>query len=49
MQINIEVTQAELDEMDLDQSQLIIHVLETLDGDSTGLVGYDVNVNVTYK
>lgn len=55
MQINVEVTQAELSEMDLSAKQLEAAVLENLDrgvdipddGGRVYLAGFNVNVSVT--
>ena len=44
MKIQVEVTSKELKDMGFDESSLVEHIIDTLDGDSIELVGYNVNV-----
>ncbi len=44
MIITIDVTREELNEMQFDEWQLVDHVIDTLDGDSKELCGYQVNL-----
>ena len=46
MNINIDVTSEELNEMGFDEEGLASHVVEALDGCVKELVSYDVIVNV---
>ncbi len=46
MEIIIEVKESELDEMQTNEQDLIIHIIETLDSSDTELVGYDVKIEV---
>jgi hypothetical protein len=47
MEINIKVTQSELDKMNFDRIGLTEHVIETLDQDDKELVGYTVNIEIS--
>jgi len=44
MNIKVEVTSEELNEMGFDENDLVAHIIDTLDGDEIELVGYNVNV-----
>ena len=35
--------------VEIDDNDLVEHIIETLDGDSIELVGYNVNVTITQK
>ncbi len=45
MEININVSCEELNEMGFDEWDLVDHIIETLDGNVKELVGYQINVN----
>jgi hypothetical protein len=44
MKLKVFVTSEELIEMGLDEISLTNHIIETLDGDSKELVGYNVEI-----
>lgn len=45
MQINIKVTKAELEKMQLNPQQFIDHIIKTLNASDKNLFQYKVNVN----
>ena len=47
MKITVEITTEELDEMNFDETELIEHIISTLDGGDKELAGYNFYINVT--